>query len=528
MDKNTLATDKMTLPIHHSSLYVPLTFLTALLNSLVTQTASSATRSAEIGRPCFLPQFEYSRHVSSSQHNLYDRPPPQTQHPPQHYAYAFDCPRHDFYQHNAYDNPPQQAQALPQHKAYNLPPQPAQPGVNFVNDSWQPYSQQDPEDPTLRHTIQQGHGSWEPYGAQFTYDRPLLTSQDSLNQDEALFPCRTVTQGCGSSLNTPCAGPISHDEPQYAQSPVESTLGYFSVLKDYSDPVDGSEVPLDEHDTTTKESTEPTVDIAEISQEVAEDFMLKMATARSEIVGEEIVERTALWLLQVLVDESEVRHAVLWKELFRSHQVLSQFTQRLEAVCRKQLQQLLQHAAQLHKELADKPLMRRQLENECTQERKRRIGPNTPMSYKNRVYTWLTKRISKGQRRDEWLKYCGKHVDPFRHSENSLLAYLRHQGTVRGSAVFHHLRAPPWENVALQKTSLPPPHVPNHKDILQAIEQSESALIVDLVGSSRTSASPPGRPSSALSLVGPERRRCPHPPEGSSRFLRGVVADNLP
>ena len=40
--------------------------------------------------------------------------------------------------------------------------------------------------------------------------------------------------------------------------------------------------------------------------------------------------------------------------------------------------------------------------------------------------------------------------------------------------------------------------------ILQAVEQSESALIVDLVGSSQTSASPPVRPSSALSLVGPE------------------------
>ena len=386
MDKNTLATDKMTLPIPHNSLYVPLTSLTALLNSIVTQTAIFATRSAETGGPCFLPQFEYPRHVSSSQHNVYDRPPPQTQHPPQHYAYEFDCPRHDFYQqHNAYDNLPQQAQALPQHNAYNLPPQPVQPEVNFVNDSWQPYSQQDPEDPTRRHTIHQGDGSWEPYGAQFTYDRPALTSQDSLNQDEALSPCGTVTQVCGSLLNTPCASPISHDEPQYAQSPVEPTLGYFSVLTDYNDPVDGTEAPLNEDDTTTEESTEPAVDIAEISEEVAEDFMLKMATTRSEIVGEEIVERTALGLLQVLVDETEARHAVLSKELFRSHQVVSQFTKRLEAVCRKQLRQSLQHGAQLHKEVADEPLMRRQLENECTQERKMRIGPNTPMSYKNRV-----------------------------------------------------------------------------------------------------------------------------------------------
>ena len=225
--------------------------------------------------------------------------------------------------------------------------------------------------------------------------------------------------------------------------------------------------------------------------------MMRMATARSEIVGEEIVERTALGLLQVLVDETEACHAVLSKELFRSHQVLSQFTQRLEAVCRKQLRQLLQHGAQLHKELADEALMRRQLENDCTQERKKRIGQNTPMSYKNCVYAWLTKQISKGQK-------GGKHVDPFRQSENSLLAFLRHQGTVRDATVFHHLRAPPSENVAPQTTPPPPPDVPTHKDILQAIEQSESALIVDLVGRSQTSASPPVRRSSALSLVGPE------------------------
>ena len=173
-------------------------------------------------------------------------------------------------------------------------------------------------------------------------------------------------------------------------------------------------------------------------------------------------------------------------------------------MCRKQLRQSLHHGAQLHKELADEPLMRRQLENECTQERKKRIGPNTPMSYKNRVYAWLTKQISKGPKGDEWLKYCGKHVDPFRHSENSLLAFLRHQGTVRDAAVFHHLRAPPWENVAPQTTPPPAPNMRTHKDILQAIEQSESALIVDFVGSSQTSASPPVRPSSALSLVGPE------------------------
>ena len=166
----------MTLPIHRNSLYVPLTSLTALLKSIVTETAISATRSAETGGPCFLPQFEYPRHVSSSQHNVYDRPPQQTQHPPQHYAYEFDCPRHDFYpQHNAYDNPPQQAQALPQQNAYNIPQQPAQPEVNFVNDSWQPYSQQGPDDLTRRHTVHQGDGSWEPYGAQFTYDRPPLT-----------------------------------------------------------------------------------------------------------------------------------------------------------------------------------------------------------------------------------------------------------------------------------------------------------------------------------------------------------------
>ena len=95
-------------------------------------------------------------------------------------------------------------------------------------------------------------------------------------------------------------------------------------------------------------------------------------------------------------------------------------------------------------------------------------------------------------------------MDPFRHSENSLLAFLRHQETVRAGAVFHHLHAPPWENVAPQTTSLPAQDVPTHKDILQAIEQSESALIVDLVGSSQTCASPPVRPSSALSLVGPE------------------------
>ena len=170
----------------------------------------------------------------------------------------------------------------------------------------------------------------------------------------------------------------------------------------------------------------------------------------------------------------------------------------------KQLRQSLQHGVQLHKELADEPLMRRQLENECTQEQQKRIGPNTPISYENRVYAWLTKQISKGQKGDEWLKYCGKHVDPFRHSENSLLAFLRHQGTVRDAAVFHHLRAPPWENVAPQTTPPPPPDVPTHKDILQAIEQSESAWIVDLVGSSQKSASPPVSPSSALSLVGPE------------------------
>ena len=245
MDKNTLATDKMTLLIHHNLLYVPPTSLTTLLNSIVTQTAISTTRGAETGGPCFLPQFEYPRHVSSSQYNVYGRPPPQTQHPLQHYAYEFDCPRHDVHQqHNTYDNPPQQAQALLQHNAYNLPPQPAQPEVNFVNDSWQPYSQQDPQDPTRRHTIHQGNGSWEPYGAQFTYDRPPVTSHDSLNQDEALSPCRTVTQVCGSSLNTLCASPISHNEPHNAHSLIESTLGYFSVLKDYNDPVDGSDVPL--------------------------------------------------------------------------------------------------------------------------------------------------------------------------------------------------------------------------------------------------------------------------------------------
>ena len=162
------------------------------------------------------------------------------------------------------------------------------------------------------------------------------------------------------------------------------------MLTDYNDPVDGSEVPLNEDDTTTEESTEPTVDIAEIYEEVAEDFMLRMATARSEIVGKESVERSALGLLPVLVDETEARHAVFSKELFRSHQVLSHFTQRLEAVCRKQLRQSLQHGAQLHKEVADQPLMRRQLENECTQKRKKRIGPNTPMSYKNRVCAWQT------------------------------------------------------------------------------------------------------------------------------------------
>ena len=108
------------------------------------------------------------------------------------------------------------------------------------------------------------------------------------------------------------------------------------------------------------------------------------------------------------------------------------------------------------------------------------------------------------RRGDEWLKYCGKHVDPFHHSENSLLAFLRHQGTVRDAAVVHHLRAPTWENVAPQTTSLPLPDVPTHKDILEAIEQSESALIVDLVSSSQTSPSPPVRPSSSLSLVGLE------------------------
>ena len=238
------------------------------------------------------------------------------------------------------------------------------------------------------------------------------------------------------------------------------------MLTDYNDPADGSGVLLNEDDTTTEESIEPTVDIAEISEEVAEDFMLKMATARSEIVRGEIVERTALGLLQVLVDETEALHAALSKELFRSHQVLSQFTQRLEAVCRKQLRQSLQHGAQLHKELADEPLMRRQLENECTQERKKRIGPNTPMSYKNCVYAWLTKQISKGQKGEEWLKYCGKHVDPFRHSGNSLFAFLCHQATVRDAAVFHHLRAPPWENVAPQTMPPPPPDVPTRKDIL--------------------------------------------------------------
>ena len=74
-----------------------------------------------------------------------------------------------------------------------------------------------------------------------------------------------------------CASQISHDESQYAQSSVESTLGYFSVLTDYNDPVDGSEAPLNEDNTMTEESTEPAVDIAEISEEVAEDFMLKMA-----------------------------------------------------------------------------------------------------------------------------------------------------------------------------------------------------------------------------------------------------------
>ena len=137
--------------------------------------------------------------------------------------------------------------------------------------------------------------------------------------------------------------------------------------------------------------------------------------------------------------ETEARHAISMSALPPAFAAYLQLTQRMESACCKQIRQSARREDQLIAELSSEPLQRRQLETECHSERRKRMGLSTPMSYKNRVYAWLTKQVSKGQKGADCVKYSDNHLEPFYHTKSSLQVFLRHHGVVRDAAAFNYL-----------------------------------------------------------------------------------------
>ena len=117
--------------------------------------------------------------------------------------------------------------------------------------------------------------------------------------------------------------------------------------------------------------------------------------------------------------------------------------------------------------------------DERSLERRKWLIPATSLSYRNRVLSWLVKQTARGRKAKEWEAYCGKHLDPFLHSENSLLVFLRHHGVVREATALHYLS--PVRGVS-GSTQQQPPDAQKDKRALErdAMQKSERSLINDL------------------------------------------------
>ena len=243
-----------------------------------------------------------------------------------------------------------------------------------------------------------GNRSWAPYDADCFHDKPTAAAE--LPHPSHLVDAFQVFRPSSSS---PDVTSSRHEEPQYVESQVESSLGWFSVLTDYNGCAgrDGKQLhavdALPERTTITADVTFAATAV-QLPKLAEEEFLLLMATARSSVIRDELISRIATELHHTHMKQTEAWHAIAVSALPHAFAAYLQLTQRMESASRKQIQQYAQREVQLITEFSSEPLQRRQLKTECHSERRKRTGPSTPMSYKNRVYAWLTKQVSEGQK----------------------------------------------------------------------------------------------------------------------------------
>ena len=216
-------------------------------------------------------------------------------------------------------------------------------------------------------------GSWAPYGADCFHDKPTTAA-------ELPHPSHRVDaiQVFPPSPSSPHVTSGRHEEPQYVESQVESSLGYFSVLTDYNDCAGHNGRQLHEVDAPA-EGTTITADMTFaattvlLPKDVEEEFLLLMATARSLVIRGERISRIQIEVHHAHMKETEARHAISMSAVPHAFAAYLQLTQHMESASRKQIRQSAQCECELITELSSEPLQRRQLETECHSERRKGI-----------------------------------------------------------------------------------------------------------------------------------------------------------
>ena len=219
----------MSLPVQCCSLYVPVSSLTALLNSIVTHQSFCRSQivAKATGSPYFARHFEYPRHAFSPQHHASANPLQQEHRhvtsvsdhwtPPDQPGYTglstlqYEYPRHTFSrQHSGSTHPLQQGhRQVSSATSHSVPPE--RPHNADLSTQPRPSHNED--------------GSWAPYDADYFYDMPTAAA-------EMPHPSHRVDafQVFPTSPSSPNVNSSCHKWPQYVESQVESSLGYFSVL----------------------------------------------------------------------------------------------------------------------------------------------------------------------------------------------------------------------------------------------------------------------------------------------------------
>ena len=352
------------------TLYVPLAAVTNLLSSITTDFRPQA----QDYHQTFAPQFQYPRPFSQARDTFQGHRPADAIHGAR--PTYVPCDTKPSYCGGDYA------------KAYGADHLPPCTSANEIATAHQPY--QVPVSPELN-LVQQAHvrgAAPEPYN-----------------------------QAHSSSENLDPVSPIQcvdYDEPVNENSLPTGGYGYFSVLAESDESVDYNLTHADDHGLSApvEGTNDPVKTVVTLSKDAKDEFLLQFADVRGILMREEFNARLLLTAQRLLHKEEITRR--LHERTCQVHldKVARQHISREETTLRKSLRLLALNSLRLLYELQDEPALRKCIVDECSLEGRKRLGPATPLPYRNRVLAWLVKQTARGQKAKGWTAYYGKHLDP--------------------------------------------------------------------------------------------------------------------